>query len=211
MRIKFLGVLVAFVLSSALAEAAALVSYTGNVVNSSGIGVPNGNLVEIGYFDAVGGFSVTANAGDLSSLLAHWHQYDSVAVNGSGPPPPFIAGNFWGQATGDLTGFTGNPIYLWAFQTSDNAAPGVGFGNVQQYGLFNNPSQSGSGGSWVFPIDPPGTTTISSGDSGVTPLWGQMSGASLQLAPVPEPTSCALAIGLGLVAFAVCRKFRLWV
>ncbi len=196
-KILLLGLLLAF---PGWTRAAVQVVYTGNVVDAAGTGVADGNEVRIGYFST--GFDVAANAGNLSALQQHWVQFGST-MTANGPPLPPRVGNFDGVSNGDPTTFGGHTIYLWAFQTGDHAPPASNFANVQQYGLFNNPSSS----DWVFPSNDGTSTAIDSGQPGVQAVFGHMLGGSLQLAPVPDPAQfAAVSMLLMLLLAAGARR-----
>ena len=223
-RIQWL--LSAFLLSitCTVTEAAIFVNYSGFVVDSSGAGIPNATAqVWVGTFTS--GFNVSANAGDLNALFAHWEPFPAVGDSTStANTTSFGAPGHFAQSAslaGDPTSFLGQKIYLWAFETGNAAAPNTTtWNNVSQYGLFYNPTDS----LWTFPSSAPVTDdfhVIDSSQSGLTAVnssWGSIntsyplpssgfSSGSLQLAPVPEPAECAFAIGVGLLAFAAYRRF----
>jgi hypothetical protein len=195
MKIRMLLPLALLVPGCLLCEGAAFVNYSGNVADALGNQI-NGATVEVGYFTS--GF----NAADPLAALSdsgNWQMFDSTTTS-------FIGllggdGSFNKAGQNNLTPFNGHQIYLFAFETSGSS--------VTEYGLYAVPS--GSNPAWTFPssaVSPGDTTSITAPDTGMISYWGGTTsgGASLQLAPVPEPAECALAIGLALLAFASYRR-----
>jgi hypothetical protein len=175
------------------------------VVDSLGLPVPDGNQVRIGYFTV--GFDVGGNAADLDALQDAWHPFGQAEIRTLMHRYP---GSFTGSATSTDAEFNGQKIYLWAFKTGDHQAPGAGFGNVQQYGLF-----SSSLVSWTFPevgaVPPANLRQISTRE--VDHAWygailAGPSGSPGALQLVPEPASASALAALGLTLVSVLRRPR---
>jgi hypothetical protein len=228
MRTLPVAVLVALALAQTVSRAQITVSYnggsgapfiadpSGNPLTFSG-GDYIGNNVEIGYFDNVGGFTLTpANANNLGIIQLHWHPFDSTNIRS-------IFGNQGSFARTSPTSidasFNSKPIDLWVFQTTDGlAANHANFANVLSYGIFSSSvTRSLTTFPWVFPnqgtTPPDNAPVLTTSDVNATQgifYFGSLGsgGASLQLAPVPEPGTFAL-LGLGL-AFAgiLVRRVR---
>ena len=202
---------------SQLCRAQTEVLYTGgsgerNVVQSDGTtAVPDGNYVEVGYFDSNSGFSPGANSTDLISLGAHWHEYGFTNIETFAPFGSPVPGRFRGDSLLNDSTFDSKKIYLWIFQTSDNGAPAGDFSNVSQYGIFSSTLSN-----WSFPVDgatpPANQTALSSNDVDTYVFGSSVAGSpgSLELAnvaSVPEPGSLSLlAMGLVFGRFALRRK-----
>ena len=181
-----------------------------NVVQSDGVtAVPDGNYVEVGYFD--GTFNLSANSGNLSALGAHWHEYGFTNIETFAPFGPPVAGRFRGDSLLDDPTYDSKQIYLWIFQTTGNGAPASDFSNVTQYGIFTSTLNT-----WSFPVDgstpPANQTLISSSDVNTFVFGGSVSGTpgSLELANVvvvPEPNVLSLlAVGLVTGRFLFSRR-----
>jgi hypothetical protein len=176
-----------------------------------------GNNVEIGYFDNVGGFAIsTNNASNLGLIQLHWHPIDSTNVR-------TIVGHqgSFARTTPAITdpALGGLHIDLWIFQTTDGlAANHANFGNVLSYGLFSSTvTRNLNIFPWVIPFQgtapPDNAPILTTSDVSATQgtfYFGQLGagGNSLQLAPVPEPSSLGL-LSLGLVFTGlVARRIR---
>jgi hypothetical protein len=174
-----------------------------DVVDASLTVVPDGNQVQIGYFEPT--LDLAANAGNLLTLEANWHPFDSTTISTIFGQP----GKFAGSGTGFDPSFNNKQISLWIFKTTDNAAPTANFSNVQQYGLF-----SSSLANWKFPVQgtipPANSTSILAGQADVA-YWGSILGDAttghLELgAVVPEPRQAALVVGLALMVSVVWQR-----
>lgn len=179
-----------------------------NVVQSDGVtAVPDGNYVEVGYFD--GTFNLSANSGNLSVLGAHWHEFGFANIETFAPFGPPVPGRFRGDSVLDDPTFNNKQIYLWIFQTTGNGAPASDFSNVTQYGIFTSTLNT-----WTFPVDgtPNGgnLTSITSSDIDTFVFGGSVSGTpgSIELAVVvPEPSVLSLlAVGLVTSRFLFRRR-----
>lgn len=189
------------------------VTYSGasgerNVVQSDGVtAVPDGNYVEIGYFD--GTLNLSANSGNLSALGAAWHEYGFTNIATFAPFGPPVPGRFAGDSISSDSSFDNKQIYLWIFQTTGNGAPASDFSNVNQYGIFTSTLST-----WTFPVNGSinNLTSISSSDVNTFVFGGSVSGTpgSLELANVvlvPEPGVLSLlAVGLVTGRFLFRRR-----
>jgi hypothetical protein len=168
----------------------------GNVLDSSGAVVPNGNIVSIGYFN--NGFDVTGNANNYTSLQSAWHLFGETTIRTVIQP-----GQFAGASSQSDSSFFGHPIYLWITETNLS-------GTVTDYGLF-----SSSNAAWTFPdptaVPPGNTTTIASSEVNNFAFGNSVAGApsSLQLAAaVPEPNTLALLAVGAVVGRLYLRRRR---
>jgi len=220
MNQRVIAVVAALAVTSTLTQAqnSINVNYSGGtggtpiVVDSSGTTpVPDGNFLEIGYFDAGFTANIGSSTANLVALNTEWHLFGQTAFRPLPfPTSPPNQGRFGASASSFDATFGGKEIDLWVFHTSDNAAPAPDFSNVIEYGLFTG---LGSGGHtlWAFPaagIAPGNTINITTADVDHAYFGGINSGVSLQLAPVvsvPEPGAPALA-GLGLVLFGLATR-----
>jgi hypothetical protein len=199
-----------------LSQAQTEVQYTAgsgerNVVQADGTTVvPNGNYVEVGYFDSNAGFNPSTSSTDLLALDAHWHQFGFTNIETFAPFGPPVGGRFRGDDVLNDPSFDNQKIYLWIFDTTGNGAPAGDFSNVTEYGLFSSTASN-----WQFPVDgtpnPGNLTTVSSSDVNQFIFGGSVAGSpgSLELATtVPEPSSLSLvAVGL-LLAHRMRRPKR---
>ncbi len=185
-----------------------------NIADSSGTALADGQTVEIGYFNS--GFNISANANNLPLLGANWNLFDSTTITTITGPGQFAASR---TMTASDASFSGNPVDLWIFKTSDGLAPASDFHNVLEYGLFSSGVANNAGANvtqWIFPAlgaPPPNNNPIwTSADVKNSPVfyWGGINagGTSLELAPVPEP-STAVLLGFGFVlASVLTRRIR---
>ena len=166
---------------------------------SAGVGLPDGNSVWLGYFDA--GFDVAANADDLEALLGAWHLYDATTTYSD----VLEAGHFFdsGSSTDPLT--ANQQIWLWVFKTSDDSAANADLSDVREHGLFSSTFTSDPSRSWRIPGlgSPPNRVDIDTSQIDIA-RWGSISSGHLNLAavaPIPEPAVSGL-LALGLLGLA---------
>jgi hypothetical protein len=163
-----------------------------------GVPVPDGNYVNIGYFDA--GYDPAAHADDAESLFAAFNIFGSTTVQTIWGE----AGHFGGTASSTDAQFSAKPIWVWVFKTADNAQPTTDLSNLEGYGLF-------TANSWQFPTTgslPPGNTANINSMGVDRALFGSFDAQSLYLSPalvVPEPSTWALC-ALALVTLITLSK-----
>jgi hypothetical protein len=218
MSMRLIGLVLGLAIVSVVSNAQTItVNYNGgsgapNVIESDGITpLADGNAVEIGYFTA--GYDIQGNAGSLSALATArqngtWHLFDSTSITHNLLLP---AGSFSGQGNA-TSGFTGNQIDLWIFQTANGAAPAADLSNVTAWGLFSSTTNAGPSRSWIFQAPGiPGVDNISTLDVDIFYHGGAISpndqNGHLEVAPaaVPEPGTTAL-FGLGLVSAVIAIR-----
>jgi hypothetical protein len=161
--------------------------------------LPDGNYVEIGFFDAV--FNLSANANNLSALDGAWHEFGFTTITSVFGQPNRFADTL---STTD-TLFNSQKICFWIFKTSNDSAPTPDFSNVTGYGIFSDTSAN-----WLFPnqgLTPPANTTSVNSSEVTEAFFGSFDVNSLFLAPIPEPSTMGLfAIGLGAFALGSLRR-----
>lgn len=206
-RVIALAAVAGFVQTICLAQSSVNINYSGgsgspNMVGLNQQPLASGNDVEIGYFDS--SFNISLNAGNPSALQSArlsggaWHVFGSTNISSNFLLPPGSFSSTATQSGATAANFATQPIDLWVFQTTDNAAPASNFSNVESYGIY-----SSSSAKWIFPT--PGATPITENitTSDVNDFYaGSLipgSPGSLELQAVPEPGALALA-GLGLAA-----------
>jgi len=156
--------------------------------------LPSGNQVQIGFFDS--GFSFSSMSDDLGALQDAWNPFGTLGVTSLAGEEGRIGGGLSANDTIGGTLFSGEQIYMFAFQTTSNIAPDPGWSNVQAYGIFTNDVSP----AWEFPTG--GTSsnyTSISTDTADVVHWGSISSSSLQLtSAVPEVSpvwACSLILG----------------
>jgi hypothetical protein len=156
----------------------------------NGLPLPNGNSVQVGYFN--NGFDVVGNAANVPMLAAAWHAIGSTDISTIFGEPGRFADNL---TTSDPL-FSNQKICLWIFKTSNNGDPvAAAYANVLGYGLY-----SGSAANWLFPafgaVPPANMTSVSSSQVDQA-YFGTFSPSHLILNPVPEPSTFALLVATG--------------
>ena len=212
--------ILAGVLTATLAQSATVnwgnVNDTG-FANASGVALPAGNLVRLGYFTisdlAVQALAVPTSA-NIATLNASWHVIaDTTIGTGTGGAAAFFTLASSPVFSGaDL----GHQIYIWALN-------GATTGSATQQAIFYEPAASNI--AWTFPGDNLPTTTKNIDMGQAKPALGgnflagsyQTSNASvaaaagggaygsINLAAVPEPSTFAL---LGVAAMATAGSRR---
>jgi hypothetical protein len=175
------------------------------LLNSSGVALPTGDIVRIGYFNA--SLSTLQNSNSFSLLNSDFkalgegnadgdtltennNATDTMDINGVAGAGSF-AGSFGNVSSSYLS--TGSLLYMWVF---NSATPST----ASQWGIYYFPTSS----QWQFPSDP-GVITMSLSSS-VTVVRGSSTGSGFELAnipAVPEPTTISLlasAVVMGGVA-----------
>lgn len=223
MSTRIIGLVFVLALGQILSRAQSVtVNYNGGhvagaptiVTDQAGTPIPDGNQVEIGYFDS--SFSLQNNAGNLAALAAAhatggaWHSFGLTNITSNFGILGFSAGSFSASASHPpADGFTGHQIDLWIFQTPNGAAPDAAFDNVTAWGLFSSTVNVSPSQTWTFPAASiGGVDNISTLDvsvvSGILYHGALTSAGDLEVTGVPEPSTVALfGLGLGtLVVFA---------
>jgi len=177
-------------------------------VYSQGTPLPAGDLAEIGTFLGLSPDTVAANVQNFDLLRSNWTTFGTGHI-GDGPRPP----GFWRDDTVNSTSsLVGAPIYLWVFNSPD-------ISSATEEGIFTGFKSNIASSAWLFPQDNSSITT-DLGDLGVgldianPQLSGVIAGGigfnetglHFNTAPIPEPSTCWLAVaGVGLM-FSVHRR-----
>ena len=164
-----------------------------------GAPLPDGNQVQIGFFDS--GFDVSGNAGNIFTLASAWNQLAFTDITTIFNQP----GRFGANASTADPAFDGQKVCLWLFKTSDDGAPLPNFSNVTGFGIFSSTSAN-----WIFPIHnalPPGNTTSVNSSEVDQVFNGSYDFNHLILSPVPEPGTCVL-LGISgvIILFGLKRR-----
>lgn len=176
------------------------------LADSGGSPLDDGNAVRIGFFDTsfvAGGGLADLGLSDLATLEANFSLFDETTVTtlefGSTTQP----GSFAAEGSSTDAAFDGQKIYLWIFDTTDDAAPDATFSNVGEYGLF-----SSSDAGWSFPSQGDTFSTRTINTTEVDEIFlGEMDSANGQLlTAVPEPAQGGLLLALGAMAIAFTRR-----
>lgn len=161
----------------------------------------NGNYVSIGTFNT--GFNVANFSRDLMALDAAWNEFGFTTIRTIFSQP----GSFADNDSSTSSAFDNQQLWLWIFQTTDNAAPNSTYSNVAGYGLFTS-----SSGNWLIPPQgsaPPNNTTSINSSEVNSAAFGLFSSSHLTLQPVPEPTLVPLLlVGAGLLYGWTRRGFK---
>src|ERR1043166_6559667 len=122
-------------------------------------GVPQGDLIRLGYFD----ITVSANAANVTFLDGHLIELGSGAIgDGTG-----VDGTFTEVSATSGRDFPGQSIHVWVFDSTNLSV-------ATQQAILAAPSNS----QWIFPADAVlGVTSVDIGDSNVTAVIGSIGGA----------------------------------
>jgi Calx-beta domain len=182
--VKLVFVLVACLLTVGVRPAAAAATINWSAIGDRAVvladgtnGVPQGDLMRLGYFD-ISDDQITANAADVALLDSHFLQFASGLIgDGTG-----VEGTFTEVSFNNGANFPGQPIYIWVFNSPN-------LGTATEHGILAAPSNS----AWVFPADPVlGVTSVDIGDSGVTTVVGSI-GGPVTIGGYPFGSSAKLA------------------
>jgi len=169
------------------------------------VGLPDGDLVEIGIFS-----SVPANGSTAAQVAGALTVFGSGTIGEGTGGGSGDAGTFAITSTAPVAGFAGSHIYVVAFNAATSGA-------ATAVGVFTSTM-----GTWTFPAADSGSTTIDMDDvapSGVVDgagygvntfnsAWQGGLVNALELTTVPEPSSIALVV-LGLVGgIGMIRRHR---
>src|SRR4051812_24324632 len=159
-------------------------------VTYNGVPLPDGNYVQIGYFN--NGFDVVGNASNVPMLAGAWNALGSTNISTIFGEP----GRFAANLTTSDPNFSNQKICLWIFKTSNNGDPAAAaYGNVLGYGLY-----SGSAANWLFPtlgaVPPANMTSVTSSQVDQA-YFGSLDPLHLILNPVPEPSTLSLLVAVG--------------
>ncbi|MGI9240316.1 MAG: hypothetical protein ACR2RV_05915 [Verrucomicrobiales bacterium] len=165
-----------------------------NFTTPSATPLASGNQVQIGFFDS--GFNFSSMSDDLGALQDAWNPFGALGVTSIAGGDGRIGGVLSENDTIGGTLFSGEQIYMFAFETTSNVAPDSNWSNVRAYGIFTNDVSP----AWEFPTgDTSSNYTSISTDTADVVHWGSISGSSLQLtSAVPEISpvwACSLILG----------------